>query len=322
MSDDRTSNDSELQPRTRALLNALDRAWGAGDVSALDSVLAANFMRSGRKHHQDREQIKASILDMRRAFPDLEMTVLRVVESADEVAVHWNSTGTLSDEYLGLPATGRQYSVTGATFSRFEGDLVVSETVVYDRRGQYSSLGVPLSGARSDEEVGVAPTIGVDVLRSMHRKVVTGVTVVAVNAEGEPRGLAVNAFSSVSFDPPLVLVCVQKTSSTYSRLLSSPFFSVNVLAADQVAVARVFATKQDRKFDLVPWHTGEYGTPLIDGASAAMEVELQDTLHAQTHTIFIGRVRAVAIAETPALIYTDGAFFDGRQLAEAVEANA
>lgn len=320
MSDDKTPARAALQPRTQALLDASQRAWGAGDVAALDSVLATTFERSGRKHRYNREELKASILDMRRAFPDLQMTILRVVEGADEVVVHWNSTGTLSDEYLGLPPTGRRYSVAGATFSRFDGDVVADESVVYDRRGQYSSLGVPLSGTRSTQEIELNSSVGTDVLRSMHRKMITGVTVVAVDAGGEPRGLAVNAFASVSLEPPLILVCVQKTSSTYSHLISSPYFSVNVLAADQVGVARVFATKQDRKFDLVEWHRGEHGTPLIDGASAAMEVELQDTLHAQTHTIFIGRVRNVTTTEAPALIYTDGAFFDGRNLAQAVEA--
>ncbi|MDF2444449.1 MAG: hypothetical protein JWR01_2652, partial [Subtercola sp.] len=131
-----------------------------------------------------------------------------------------------------------------------------------------------------------------------------------------------NAFSSVSLDPPLILVCVQKTSSTYSHLIAARHFTVNVLASDQVGVAKVFATKQDRKFDRVDWHAGENGVPLIDGAAAALEVELQDTLHAVTHTIFIGRVRRVTTAPSAPLIYTDGAFFDGDRLVAAVETAA
>jgi steroid delta-isomerase-like uncharacterized protein len=309
---------ASFQPRTLAVLDALDRAWGHGDVAALDGVLTLDFVRRGRKSVQSRDELKSAILTMRKSFPDLAMEIVHVTEGTHELALHWTSTGTLSDEYLGLPATGRQYSVSGATFSRFDGERISDESVVYDRRGEYSSMGVALHSGRSNDETEVETFEG-DALRSMHRKMVTGVTVVAVDAAGEPRGLAVNAFSSVSLDPPLILVCVQKSSSTYSHLLAAKYFSINVLAADQVGVARVFATKQDRKFDQVDWHPGEHGVPLIDGAAAAMEVELQDTLHALTHTIFIGRVRRVTTTPAAPLVYTEGKFFDGDRLVEAVE---
>lgn len=306
-----------VKGRTLAVLDALERAWGQGDVDALDAVLAPAFVRSGAKSRQSRDELKASILDMRRAFPDLTMSVVRVIEGDNDLALHWTSTGTLSDEYLGLPPTGRQYSVSGATFSSFEGDVIAEESVVYDRRGKYSSLGVPLVGAKTSEESDMA--FDADALRAMHRKVVTGVTVVTVEVDGEPRGLAVNAFSSVSLEPPLILICVQKSSSTYSRLIASKFFAVNVLAADQAGVARIFATKKDRKFDQIAWHRGHHGVPVIDGACATMEVELQDTLHAATHTIFIGRVRRVTTTAQAPLVYTNGAFFDGAQLIQATE---
>lgn len=309
-----------LRPRTVAVVRALENAWGKGDVDALDEVLSPSFVRLGRQSRQSLDDLKASIVDMRRAFPDLDMTVTRVVEGESDLALNWKSTGTLHDEYLGLPATGRQYSVSGATFSRFEGAQIVEESVIYDRRGKYSSLGVPLSGGYTGDDEDVETAVGSDVLRGMHRKMVTGVTVVAVDSHGEARGLAVNAFSSVSLDPPLILVCVQKSSSTYSHLIAATHFSVNILAADQLGVAKVFATKQDKKFDQVSWHRGEHGVPLIDGASAAMELELQDTLHAKTHTIFIGRVRRITTTDTAPLVYTNGAFFDGGQLVEAQDA--
>jgi flavin reductase (DIM6/NTAB) family NADH-FMN oxidoreductase RutF len=162
-------------------------------------------------------------------------------------------------------------------------------------------------------------TVAAEQLRGLHRKLVTGVTVVSVDDDGEPRGLAVNAFSSVSLDPPLVLVCVQKTSSTYPRLIAAEHFGISVLAAGQSAVARVFATKQDRKFDQISWHPGAYGVPLVDGAAAAMEVALRDTLHSPTHTIFIGQVLRLTHTDAAPLVYTAGAFFDGGQLAPAPE---
>ncbi len=316
MDEESTVDRTTLTPRTNAVLDALERAWGGGDVDALDTVLAASFVRHGRRSRLSRDELKTSIRNMRRAFPDLDMRVTRVVEGESDLALYWTSTGTLHDEYLGLPPTGREYSVSGANFSHFDGDMIVEEKVIYDRRGEYSSLGLPLSSGHTRED-DVETSVGSDVLRSMHRKMVTGVTVVAVESEGEARGLAVNAFSSVSLEPPLILVCVQKTSSTYAHLIAARYFAVNVLAADQLGVARVFATKQDRKFDQVSWHRGEHGVPLIDGAAAAMEVELQDTLHARTHTIFIGRVRRVTSTEAAPLVYTNGAFFDGSQLVAA-----
>ncbi|KDA06726.1 oxidoreductase [Microbacterium sp. CH12i] len=322
MDEESTIDVTTLTPRTVAVISALERSWGQGNVDALDAVLAPSYVRRGRRSRQSKEELKSSILDMRRAFPDLDMRVTRVVEGENDLALYWTSSGTLHDEYLGLPPTGRQYSVSGATFSHFEGDRIVEENVIYDRRGKYSSLGVPLSGSSTVEEPNAKTAVGIDVLRSMHRKMVTGVTVVAVDSDGEPRGLAVNAFSSVSLEPPLILVCVQKSSSTYSHLIAASHFSVSVLAADQLNVAKVFATKQERKFDQVAWHHGEHGVPLIDGAAAAMELELQDTLHASTHTIFIGRVRRITTTDAAPLVYTNGAFFDGAQLIEASESPA
>lgn len=322
MDEQSTIDVSQVTPRTAAVINALEQSWGRGDVDALDAVLAPSYVRRGRRSRQSKDELKASILDMRRAFPDLDMQVTRVVEGESDLALYWTSTGTLHDEYLGLPPTGRQYSVSGATFSHFDDGKIVEENVIYDRRGKYSSLGVPLSSGAADEEVDAETAVGSDVLRSMHRKMVTGVTVVAVESDGEPRGLAVNAFSSVSLEPPLILVCVQKSSSTYSHLIAARHFSVSVLAADQLSVAKVFATKQEHKFDQVAWHRGEHGVPLIDGAAAAMELELQDTLHASTHTIFIGRVRRITTTDAAPLVYTNGSFFDGAQLVEATESPA
>lgn len=310
-----SSSPQPWEPRTARLVQALQDAWGRGDVDSLDDVLAPDFLRHGRSSEQSREQLKASIEDMRRAFPDLTMVIDRVVEGDDEVVVRWTSTGTLSDEYLGLPATGRMYSVSGATFSTFEGEMVVEESVVYDRRGQYKSLGVPLSIQADSTTEGSAPDG--EAVRALHRTMVTGVTVVTVQGTEEPRGLAVNAFASVSLEPPSILICIQKNSSTYSHLVAADHFGVNVLAASQTDVARVFATKQDRKFDHVDWHAGELGVPLLDGATATMEVELQDTLHAATHTIFIGRIRRLGGSGSPPLIYTAGSFFDGGRLVEA-----
>jgi len=304
-------------PRTAEILDALRQAWGHGAVDALDSVLAPAFVRRGQSSRLTREQLKAAILDMRRAFPDLTMNIVDVVESPGRLAFQWTSTGTLTDSYLGLPPTGRQYSVSGANFCHVEDGLIVEESVTYDRRGEYTSLGLNLVSGSPGASARTTSPVDSDLLRQMHRSMITGVTVVSVDSAGEPRGLAVNAFASVSLEPPLVLVCIQKNSSTYAHIIAAKHFGISVLAAGQMDVAQVFATKAERKFDQVAWYRGTHGVPLLQGASATLEVALEDTLHASTHTIFIGRVQTVSTSPAAPLIYANGGFFDGSHLVPA-----
>ncbi|MFI7704088.1 flavin reductase family protein [Nonomuraea sp. NPDC049480] len=153
-----------------------------------------------------------------------------------------------------------------------------------------------------------------DVLKRVNRQFVTGVTVVTTCDEGRPRGLAVNAFSSISLDPPLVMICVQRTSSTYESLFSSCHLAINILSADQLDVVSTFATKAPDKFARVDWRPGACGSPLIEGSSAYMEVEIRERLQASTHTIFIGLVVDAGVTAKPSMIYSAGRFYDGAQL--------
>ena len=162
-----------------------------------------------------------------------------------------------------------------------------------------------------------SPDTLAETVRRVHRSYATGVAVVTTAVDGQPYGLAVNAFSSVSLEPPLVLVCIQKNSSTYAHIIAAKHFGISVLAADQMDVAQVFATKAERKFDQVAWYRGTHGVPLLQGASATLEVALEDTLHASTHTIFIGRVQTVSTSPAAPLIYANGGFFDGSHLVPA-----
>ncbi|MFR9730710.1 flavin reductase family protein [Saccharopolyspora sp. MS10] len=147
------------------------------------------------------------------------------------------------------------------------------------------------------------------VVREVHRRFVTGVTVVTTMDGGTPRGLAVNAFCSVSLEPPLVLVCVQTSSSTYPALLRSEHLGINILAADQVDVAGVFATKAADKFAELSWSPGPHGSPLLDGAAARVEVEIGERLRARTHTVFLGRIVEADHRDVDPLVYRAGQFF-------------
>jgi flavin reductase (DIM6/NTAB) family NADH-FMN oxidoreductase RutF len=154
-------------------------------------------------------------------------------------------------------------------------------------------------------------------LREVHRSFATGVTVVTTCVEGVPYGLAVNAFSSLSLTPPLVLVCVAQTTSTYPRLMAGEHFAVNILAHDQRDVAGRFARSGGDKFAGLPWRLGEHGSPVLDGVAAALELQIETRMPAYTHTIFIGRVLETHVSSRAPLVYLGGGFYDGSRLTEA-----
>ena len=154
-----------------------------------------------------------------------------------------------------------------------------------------------------------------DVMKQVNRQFVTGVTVVTAIDGERPRGLAVNAFSSISLDPPTVMVCVQRTSSTYECLFRASHLAINILSTEQLGVVNRFASKAADKFDGLDWQPGRFGSPLISQSSASMEVEIRERLQASTHTIFICRVVDAAVTELSPMVYSAGRFFDGGALA-------
>ena len=152
-----------------------------------------------------------------------------------------------------MPATKRQVDVSGATFSRFEGDRIVEEFVTWDPRALLTALGIISVGQDTDRHDKEHPEYhaarpDLDTMKQVNRQFVTGVTVVTAMDDGKPRGLAVNAFSSVSLDPPTVMVAVQRTSSTHECLFRAQHLAINILSTDQLDVVGVFATKTEDKF--------------------------------------------------------------------------
>ena len=119
----------------------------------------------------------------------------------------------------------------------------------------------------------------------------TGVTVVTARDETGPAGLTTNAFSSLSLDPPLILVCFDNGSRTLPVVQSSRRFAVNVLRAGPDQLARVFASKRvaDEKFAAVT-HDAALGVPVLDGALAWFVCEVRDLLPGGDHTIGVGAV--------------------------------
>jgi len=119
------------------------------------------------------------------------------------------------------------------------------------------------------------------------------VILTAFGDDHQPRGLTVSAFCAVSVDPPLALVCIDKTSNTLPAVQHTGGFTANILAAGRVHLARRMATKLSDKFDGIAWHEaeGRIGGPVLDNDSAAYAVcTLRETIEAGDHWVLIGLV--------------------------------
>jgi len=137
--------------------------------------------------------------------------------------------------------------------------------------------------------------LGADDFRQVLGHFASGVTVVTtLDAEGRPAGLTASAFSSVSLDPPLVLVCVAHTAQSYPAFHAHGKFAINVLGTDHERVARRFASTSSgaEKFSDTGYRPGALGLPILADALAELECTIVHAYPAGDHTIFVGRVEA------------------------------
>ena len=119
----------------------------------------------------------------------------------------------------------------------------------------------------------------------------TGVTVVTCLGEnGEPAGLTVNSFTSVSLDPPLLLVCIAKQAASAGPLVSASHFAVNVLQTGQRPASIRFSTRDEDRFGTTPWSCGEAGAPILKDSLGVFECERYGVHDGGDHHILVGRV--------------------------------
>jgi flavin reductase (DIM6/NTAB) family NADH-FMN oxidoreductase RutF len=138
----------------------------------------------------------------------------------------------------------------------------------------------------------------------------SGVTVITVcDREGRPTGLTASAFTSVSLDPPLILVCVDHKSQSYPALVAGKMFAVNILCHDQEALSRRFATtKIENKFEGVPFTLSPMGLPLLDNALAHLECATVNVHLEGDHSIFVGRIERAQTGSGAPLVYYRGRY--------------
>ena len=141
----------------------------------------------------------------------------------------------------------------------------------------------------------------------------SGVTVVSVNSPEGVRGITVSAFSSVSMEPPTVLVCIGKKSRAHDLVLSAGVFGVSLLAEGQRPLSDRFAGRPDVVEEPV-WRTEGWGTPVLDGALAQLDCVVSQSVDVGDHTVCFGQVVRAESGDGAPLVYWRGRY---RALADA-----
>lgn len=166
-----------------------------------------------------------------------------------------------------------------------------------------------------------SPTIDPRLLRQALGTFATGVAIVTtLDAEGSPLGFTANSFTSVSLDPPLVLVCLAKSAASYPVFAAASSFAVNILAESQRETSNSFAARGTDKFSSVTWGRKATGSPVLEDVASWLDCAMHETVEAGDHLILIGRVLDYAYTDEAPLGYCRGAYVSFDLVREALEA--
>jgi flavin reductase (DIM6/NTAB) family NADH-FMN oxidoreductase RutF len=138
----------------------------------------------------------------------------------------------------------------------------------------------------------------------------TGVTVITTHdQQNNFFGFTANSFTSVSLEPPLVLVCIDNNSENIKAYINGAGFAVNVLSAHQQDLSKRFSTPTKDRFADLNWTKSDSGHPIIDGVAAYFDCTLNQTIKAGDHTIMIGGVQSCWTSRQAGLGYSNGKYF-------------
>ena len=156
-----------------------------------------------------------------------------------------------------------------------------------------------------------------DEFRRVMGHLATGVTIVTTAHGSEVRGMTANSVTSVSLEPLSVLVCVNREAITHGILSAGRVFCVNILQADQEALSRACAQPDTPEAGLegVPYHIGETGAPILEGALGYLDCRVAGEFDFGTHTVFVGEALDIGAVEGEPLVFYRGAYaniLDGR----------
>lgn len=150
--------------------------------------------------------------------------------------------------------------------------------------------------------------LGPEEFRDVIGHFASGVTVITTRRSGVPHGTTANAISSLSLEPPMLLICMNKSSSTGQAVADSGRFAVNILSEDQPEEAMRFASKGDDKFSGIAITDGEFGDPLLEDALATLECRIVEEVTGGTHTVFLAVVERASARSGAPLAYFRGQF--------------
>ncbi len=143
-----------------------------------------------------------------------------------------------------------------------------------------------------------------DEFRAALSRFPSGVTVVTTkDGEGRFFGITVSAFCSVSLEPPMILVCIERTTGSHEALVHSGIFVVNMLSEDQVEISERFASPSTEKFDDLEFELSDAGLPIIADIAVSIECTVASVTAAGDHSIFIANVDKVHVTDAEPLVY-------------------
>jgi flavin reductase (DIM6/NTAB) family NADH-FMN oxidoreductase RutF len=145
-----------------------------------------------------------------------------------------------------------------------------------------------------------------DTFRRVMGRFASGVTIITTRHAGIDYGLTATAVSSLSLDPPMLLICVNRTANTRQAIAAAQRFAVNILQEHQGELAHRFARSDPDKFQDIHVLRGEHGLPLFPDALATIECQATEEIPAGTHSIFLARVEGVRMTDGWPLTYFRG----------------
>jgi len=156
-----------------------------------------------------------------------------------------------------------------------------------------------------------AVPVSSDSLRNVLGRRAATVAIATARVGERVHGMTVTAFTEVSLDPPLVLVCADKSSDTHPVIAEGGVFALNLLASDQAVLSNRFASKKDeeRRFEGIVWETEATGAPILPGTLGALDCRVVAAHEAGDHVIYIGRIEALRVADDrEPLLYHRGSY--------------
>ena len=154
---------------------------------------------------------------------------------------------------------------------------------------------------------------------------VTGVTIVTTcEIDGTPRGFTANSFTSVSLDPPLILICIGDFNESSELFKKSKHFAVNILNENQMDISNLFSSPTSKRFEKTQWIKGDLGSPIIKGSLAWFDCKNHDQIRSGDHIILIGNVKSFKKKSGRPLGYYSGNYIslnNEKSLVSAIEKN-